>query len=180
MLVITVPDGEMWDEKNQEFLATKGGELRLEHSLIAVSKWEARWHRSFISGGKKSRAELLDYIRCMRLDGKADEDILRNLTNSNINDIVKYIEEPMTATVLRADNGGGQSGDKITSELIYYWMISFGIPFECQYWHLNRLMTLIRLCGAKSRRSGTRKRNDMLRSNAALNAARKAKYGTRG
>ena len=35
------------------------------------------------------------------------------------------------------------------SELIYWYMSQLGIPFECDKWNLNRLLTLIRLAAAK-------------------------------
>lgn len=179
MLTVKVPETEMWDDDKQEFVYFHGGVLRLEHSLVSVSKWESRHNRSFLAGSKKDPEEIRDYIRCMSLD-ELDETVIEHLTNENISEIIKYIEAPMTATYLREDKQSGQSGgDKLTSELIYYWMIALGIPFECQNWHLNRLMTLIRVCAAKSR--GTKHgRKDMLRSNAALNAARRSKSGSRG
>lgn len=179
MLTIEVPKVEMWNEERQEFVYGGGGILRLEHSLVSISKWEAKYGRSFLGNVKKTGDEVIDYIRCMSLD-EADDGLIANLTNENINDIVKYIESPMTATYLREDRSGGTSSEKITSELIYYWMISLGIPFECQYWHLNRLMTLIRVCAAKNRNGKKHSRKEMLRSNSALNAARRAKSGSSG
>ena len=179
MLILDISGREMWDEKKEEFVRVGGGTLKLEHSLVAISKWEAKYRRSFLSNDKKSREEIIDYIRCMS-ESEISESLLENLTTESINEIIEYIKSPMTATYLREDkNNGGGGGDKITSELIYYWMISFGIPFECQYWHLNRLMTLIRVCAAKSKGNKHNKK-DMLRSNAALNAARKAKSGSHG
>lgn len=178
MLTLKVRGKEMWDEKKEEFVYTGGGTLHLEHSLVAISKWEASHRRSFLSGGQKTAEEMADYIKCMSV-GDCDESIFDSLTNENITEIFEYIESPMTATYLREDRGGGSSSEKVTSELIYYWMITLGIPFECQYWHVNRLMTLIRVCAAKNR-SGKHSKRDMLRSNAALNAARRAKSGSKG
>ena len=178
MLTITVPGKEMWDEAKEEFVYTGGGELRLEHSLVSISKWEAIHRRSFLSSGKMTAEELTDYIRLMS-ETDSDEALIANLTKENINEITDYMKSPMTATYLREDKSRGGSSEKITSELIYYWMISLGIPFECQYWHLNRLMALIRVCAAKSRK-GKHSKRGMMQDNAALNAARKARSGSRG
>lgn len=178
MLTLKIRGREMWDESKEEFVYTGGGTLLLEHSLVSISKWEAKHGRSFLSGGPKPGEETMDYFRCMSV-GDNDEALFDNLTHENISEILKYIESPMTATYLREDRSGGSSSEKITSELVYYWMISLGIPFECQYWHLNRLMTLIRVCAAKQR-GGKHSKKEMLRSNAALNAARRAKSGSRG
>lgn len=179
MLTITVPQDERWDERNLEFIYGQEAVLHLEHSLVSVSKWESRWKKSFLSGGNRSREENLDYIRCMDLDEHTDETVYQRLTSKNIREISDYIESPMTATYLREDRGGPKNTEKITSELIYYWMIQFGIPFECENWHLNRLLTLIRVCVAKGR-GVKRNKKDMLRNNAALNAARKAQLGSHG
>lgn len=179
MLTITIPRQERWDEANQEFINSEETQIKLEHSLVSVSKWEAKHRRSFLSGGPKDAEEIKDYIRCMLLD-EEDEPAIERLTKSNINEITAYIQSPMSATYLREDkNSGGSGGDKITSELIYYYMITLGVPFECQYWHLNRLLTLIRVCAAKNR-TGKHSRKDMLRSNSAINAARRAKSGSLG
>lgn len=177
MLTLTIPSTEQWNEASQEFIYFDGGTLRLEHSLVSISKWEAKHRRSFLAS-KKTTDEVIDYIRCMSLDD-VDERLFAHLTKENINEVIQYIESPMTATYLREDHDSGHSSEKVTSELIYYWMISLGVPFECQYWHLNRLITLIRVCAAKQR-GGKHSKKEMLRSNAALNAARRAKSGSRG
>lgn len=178
MLTVKVRGKEMWDEKKEEFVYTGGGTLTLEHSLVSISKWEEKYRRSFLSSGKKTAEEMIYYIKCMLLD-ETNESLICTLSQENIDEIVKYIEDPMTATYLREDKNRPPSTEKITSELIYYWMIATGVPFECQYWHLNRLMTLIKVCAVKNN-SGKHSKRDMLRSNNAMNAARRARLGSRG
>ena len=182
MLSITVPGAERWDEATGEFITTKECRLQLEHSLVSISKWEAKWEKPFLSKDQKTSEEMLDYIQCMTLTQCVDPNVYSNLSYENIETIYKYIDAPMTATWFSKEENRKKSRKVVTSELIYYWMIKFGIPYECQKWHLNRLITLIRVCEAEERppknsgKSGKRS----LSSRAALNAARKKQLGTRG
>ena len=150
MLTITIPAREMFDDKTQRFLSTKEQTLQLEHSLVSLSKWESKWNKPFLSKDEKTTEETLDYIRCMTITQNVDPDIYNGLTSSNIESINKYIDAPMTATTFHNDNQKGRGREIVTSELIYYWMISHNIPMECQKWHLNRLLTLIRVCNVKN------------------------------
>lgn len=180
MIKILVPPTEQWDESKQEFVQSKGGTLVLEHSLISISKWEAKWKKPFLSRENKTVEEIKDYIKCMTIN-QVPEDIYSFLTQDNVDAIQLYIQDSMTATWFRDDNHrAGSSREQITSELVYYWMIAYNIPFDCEKWHLNRLLTLIRVCNVKSQPEKKRSRKDILSSNAALNAARKKRYGTRG
>lgn len=182
MLRITIPASQMelWDEKNQEFIHLKDQTLQLEHSLVSLSKWEAKWCKPFLAADNKTVEETIDYIRCMTLTQNVNPLIYNCLTKENIQAINQYIEAPMTATTIRELKTGPRSNEQVTSELIYYWMIALNIPFECQKWHLNRLLTLIRVCNVKTQPSKKMSKDEVRRRNASLNAARKKKYHTRG
>lgn len=180
MLQITVPAAEYWDELHQEFVYTKEQTLQLEHSLVSISKWESKWCKIFLSKQPKTYEETIDYIQCMTLTQNVDPKVYMGLTNDNISKINKYIESPMTATFFSDEPKKGRSSEQVTSELIYYWMISLNIPFECQKWHLNRLLTLIRVCEIKNQPPKKRSTSEIIRRNSALNAARKKQFNTRG
>lgn len=182
MLRIVVPlSPEGWDEEKQEFVQPEEQVLELEHSLFSLSKWESKWCKSFLSSKEeKTTEETLDYIRCMTLTENVDPDVYNHLTNENVSQIDKYISAPMTATTF-SDNKGGKGGREIiTAELIYYWMIALNIPFECQYWHLGRLLTLVRVCNIKNTPPKKRSKRDIMSQNAALNAQRRAQLNSKG
>lgn len=180
MLQLTIPATELWDEEKQEFIQTKEHTLQLEHSLVSLSKWESKWNKAFLGRQPKTVEETLDYIRCMTLTKNVDSEIYKSITNDNIQMINKYIELPMTATTFLEEKNNGRSSETVTSELIYYWMISLNIPFECQKWHLNRLLTLIRVCNVKNAPPKKRSKRELMSRNAALNAARRKKFNTTG
>ena len=152
----------------------------MEHSLLSLSKWEMKWHKPYLSKEPKSEEENMDYIRCMCITEPNDPNVFLAMTNKNVQDIAAYISNPMTATTFhRRDNR--PSREIITNELIYFWMTNFNIPFDpCQKWHLNRLMTLIEVASIKNQPPKKMSNREILSQNAALNAARRAKYGTRG
>ena len=181
MLQITVPATELWDEKIEKFIDVKSHTLQLEHSLVSLSKWESKWHKAFLKKGKKKTyEETIDYVKCMTLTQNVDPNVYRCLTADNIDQINAYIENPMTATVISDDDSGKKNNEVVTSELIYYWMISLNIPFECQKWHLARLITLIRVCSIKNAPPKKMSMRERLSRNAALNEARKKKLNSRG
>ena len=180
MLQITIPAVEQWDENKQEFVYTKEQKLQLEHSLVSLSKWESKWCKAFLTKQDKSIEETLDYIRCMTLTQNVNPEIYNYLTNGNIDKVNRYIEAPMTATYFSEDKNGKTSREQITAELIYYWMISLNIPFECQKWHLNRLLTLIKVCNIKNTPPKKRSKKEIMSRNAALNAARREQLNTKG
>lgn len=180
MLQITIPAVEQWDEVKQEFSYSKEYTLRLEHSLVSISKWESKWGKPFLSKEARTFEETIDYVRCMTITQNVDPDAYKFLTNGNIEEVNKYISAPMTATWFVKNEGGKGSSEQITSELIYYWMISLNIPMECQKWHLNRLLTLIRVCDVKNKPPKKMSKRSILNNNAALNAARKKKLHTKG
>lgn len=181
MLQITIPSRELWDESTNEFVITKEQTLQLEHSLISISKWESKWQKAFLTKQEKTHEETIDYVKCMTLNQNVDPNIYNYLTNENIRQINSYIDAPMTATYFSEEKGGrGGRGEQITSELIYYWMIALQIPFECQKWHLNRLLTLVRVCNIKNQPPKKRSRREIMSRNAALNAARRKQLNTKG
>lgn len=181
MLQITIPSrDDLWDESNGEFITSKEQKLVLEHSLVSLSKWESKWCKPFLSKQEKTTEETIDYIRCMTLTQNVDPEIYNFLTDDNIRDVNDYIEAPMTATWFSNSNTGKQNREQITAELVYYWMIALNIPFECQKWHLNRLLTLIRVCEVKNSPPKKMSRREILNRNAALNAARRKQLNSKG
>lgn len=182
MLHITIPKQESWDEEKQEFVSLdRECRLQLEHSLVSLSKWEAKWQKPFLTKQEKSFEETVDYIRCMTLTQNIDPAVYNYLTNENINQINDYIAAPMTATFFsKQQQRRASNNEQITSELIYYWMVALTIPFECQKWHLNRLLTLIKVCNIKNTPPKKHKQRDLMSRNAALNAARRQELNTRG
>lgn len=183
MLEITIPAIEQWDELKQEFINTKEQTLRLEHSLVSISKWESKWHKPFLTKQPKTDEEVVDYIKCMTLTQNVDPAIYNYFYYAKDNimdDINRYIEDPMTATKFLENGPGKINREKITSELIYYWMIALNIPLECQKWHLNRLLTLIRVCNIKSNPPKKMSKRELMSRNASLNAARRKKLNTKG
>ena len=181
MLRLSVKGAEYWDSAREEFIYTKPTLLTLEHSLVSVSKWEARWKRSFLDEPPKTPAEELDYIRCMTITQNVPPETYTAMTAADRKKVNDYIEAPMTATTISSRKGAsGKKGTKVTSELIYYWMIEFGIPFECEKWHLNRLMTLIRICEIKQQAPKKRSQKDIMRENTDLNRKRRAMLHTKG
>lgn len=179
MLKITIPGREMFNEKTQEFFNTKEYTLQLEHSLVSVSKWESKWNKPFLDKKPKSIEETIDYIRCMTITQNISPDVYNNLTQENIDAVNKYIDAPMTATTF-SNNKGKINNEIITSELIYYWMTALNVPMEAQKWHLNRLLTLIRVCNVKSQPGKKMSKRDIMQRNASLNAARRAKLNSKG
>ena len=179
MLTITIPGKEMFNEKTGEFFSTKEQTIQLEHSLVSLSKWESKWNKAFLTKEPKTPEQVLDYIRCMTITQNVNPLIYNNLTEENIQAINEYIEAPMTATVFY-DNSKKTNNETVTSELIYYWMIALQIPMECQRWHLNRLLTLVRVCNIKNTPPKKMSKKDIMSRNAALNAARRSKFNSKG
>ncbi|MCD8119757.1 MAG: hypothetical protein LUE29_09830 [Lachnospiraceae bacterium] len=181
MLRITIAPPEQWDELHNEFVYMKPQTLQLEHSLVSLSKWESKWCKPFLSREVKTWDETLDYIKCMTLTQNVDPIIYNYLTNANVNEINKYIDAPMTATKIpEKKNGRRGAREQVTAELIYYWMVTFNIPFECQKWHLNRLLTLVKVCEYKNRPAKKMSGRELASRNSALNKQRRAKLNSRG
>ncbi len=181
MLHITVPAREFYDESTEEFITTKEQTIIMEHSLISLSKWEAKWKKPYLSDAPKTNEEVIDYLRCMTVGPKnLDPNVYAALTKENLEEISAYIQDPMTATTINEQKRPG-GREILTSELIYYYMIAQNIPVEFEKWHLNRLIMLIRVCAIKNDpKKEKMSRSAIMKQNKALNAARRARYGTRG
>lgn len=188
MLKINIPDQpeeQFWDETNECFVylnGLRGCELSLEHSLLSVSKWESIWCKPFLSEKEKTVEELLSYIECMTITpSNINPELYKRIPQSEFEKVNKYINNPSTATTFGGHKGKGSSkGEIVTSEVIYYWMVALGIPFECQKWHLNRLLTLIEVCNIKNQPPKKMKRKDLINRNRSLNEARRKALNSEG
>lgn len=180
MLNITIPKSEQWDEINQEFVYVKEQNLQLEHSLVSLSKWESKWCKPFLSKEDKTLEETTDYIRCMTITQNIDSKVYNYIPDSVIEEVYKYIDLPMTATRFTEQERGRNNGEQVTAELIYYWMIALNIPMECQKWHLNRLLTLIKVCSIKNQPPKKMSKRQIMSNNSALNASRRKMHNTKG
>lgn len=184
MITVFIPKREAFNEQTQEFINIKDTTLQLEHSLISLRKWEAKWHVPFLGTNEKTAEQTLDYIRCMTLNTNVDPAVYAFLTDTDIKRITKYIEDPMTATWFsdapKKEGAAPRKKEVITAEIIYYWMISLQVPVEFQKWHLNQLLTLIKVINVKN--AGEQKMNakDAAKQRSALNAARRARHHSRG
>jgi hypothetical protein len=179
MLKITVSDTELYNEANNEFIPLKEQTLVLEHSLVSLSKWESKWCKPFLTKDEMSMEQTIDYIKCMTITQNVDDRIYYCLSNDNITKVHEYIDAAMTATTF-SEHKHAINKDIITAEIIYYWMIALNIPFECQKWHLNRLLTLINVCNIKNTPPKKMKAKELAERNRALNAARRKSLGTGG
>ena len=180
MLTITIPATEVFDELKGEFVYVKEQTLQLEHSLISISKWESKWCKPFLGKQDKTSEEIIDYIKCMTLNN-VNENVYSCLSQANINAINEYIAAPMTATTFIDDKNGKRNREIVTAELIYYWMIALNIPFDpCQKWHLNRLLTLVRVCNIKNTPPKKMGKRATANQYAQLNAARRKQFNSKG
>lgn len=183
MISIVVPKGEVYDRKKEMFYSIdKDITIQLEHSLISLQKWEAKWHKPFLGKGEKTFEETLDYIRCMCLTPNVKEDVFYLIPRSEMVRISEYIENPMTATWFSEEKGPAAKKKKevVTAEIIYYWMISLGIPSEYKKWHLNQLLTLIRVINVKNAPRKPRSKKDLLQEHMKINEINKKLFGTKG
>lgn len=188
MLKITIYGKESFNNKTQEFVKPTFDKvtLQLEHSLVSLSKWESMHHKPFLTNDEKTTSEVKDYIKCMTVTPyNVDPIVYEYFTNYDIKKVNDYIADSMTATWFNEQNNktgkAPRKPEQITSELIYYWMISCQIPFECEKWHLNRLLTLIKVCNIKNNASNNKmSKQDTLMQNRSLNAARRKRFNTKG
>lgn len=187
MLPLKVSDVETYDEKTNEFRTIKGGILYLEHSLLSISKWESETHEPFLKKEHRSYEETLLYIKCMTVSNTGGADIFDALSKKNIDEVNAYISDPMSATTF-SNNSQKEQRVKTrksyyTSEQIYHLMIALQIPFECQKWHINRLLALIKICEIENERAnkkGRMSRSEIYNQNHDLNEARKKALNTKG
>ena len=179
MLKVTIPAIELYDEATNTFAIAKEQTLLLEHSLVSISKWESKWLKPFLTKQEKTTEETIDYIKCMTTNQNVEEQSYNRLTGFQIQQVRQYIESPMTATVF-GKSKSPPNREIMTSELIYYWMTALNIPFECQKWHLNRLLTLINIANIKNTPPKKMSKQEVMRRNADLNAQRKQAMNTKG
>jgi hypothetical protein len=180
MLRIIIEGDESFNEETQTFETVNDVIIDLEHSLISLSKWESKHQKPFLASGVKTSEEIFDYLKAMVVTPNVDLDALYKCSQKDINKIQEYIDSSQSATTFGIMPERRGPGEVITSELIYYWMVSFNIPFDCQYWHINRLFSLIRICNIKNSKSKKMPRNEIAQRNRDLNAKRKAELGTTG
>jgi len=180
MLILTVPGRDLYDEVKEEFIKQEPFTLELEHSLVSLSKWESKFRKPFLGSNEKTSMEVLGYIECMILDPVYPEDVVRRLSVKNMEDVRDYIESPESATTFGEMPKKNVRGETVTSELIYYWLVVFNIPFEVERWHLNRLFSLVRICNIKNQKPTKASKNDVARKYRDLNAQRKAQLNTSG
>ena len=180
MLSLCIPAAEFYDEATNLFLYTSETTIVLEHSLVSISKWESKWHKPFFSKEAKTAEETLDYIRCMTITKNVNPRVYQGMKAAQIDEVQRYIEEPMTATWFGKGESKTSSREVVTSEIIYYWMTALNIPFECEKWHINRLLTLIRVCNEKQKPPKKRSHRESMAKRWELNKARRTKLHTKG
>lgn len=180
MLTITVLGAELFDEKTNEFSSEELAVLNLEHTLVSLSKWESKFEKPFLTDQDKTAEEFLSYIQFMITSSNFTPEILQHLSQKNIEEINEYINAKMSATWFSSDPNVPKSREIVTSEVIYYWMTVFNIEWEAQYWHLNRLLTLIKVCNEKNAKPKKMSAAERNARNRELNARRKAELNTRG
>lgn len=179
MLRLTIATSEAFDEATSQFVASGSVVLELEHSLVSLSKWESKWEIPFLDNVQKTDEQVLDYVRMMYLGDEFPEHILLKFTEDHYKQINDYINAKMTATWVHEQNAPAAQ-ETITAELIYYWLIALGIPFECQDWHLNRLLMLVKVCNIKNGPKKKMGRREMAQRQRDLNAQRRAEMGSKG
>lgn len=180
MLEVKISDSEFFNDETNEFFTVKGGILVLEHSLLSISKWESKFCKPFIIDGEHSYNETIEYIKCMTINKNVDSKLYAMIDDRTYNEIKAYINAPMTATVIKDVNSNHESSSFITNEVIYYYMTALNIPFECEKWHFNRLLTLINVCSQKNSPPKKMSQDEVRNRYAELNAKRRAAMNSKG
>lgn len=173
MLEITIPERELWDETNEVFIYTKGATIKLEHSLVSIEKFEEKHHIHFLDNENLTNEQMLDYIKCMTITQNVNPDVYNYLTEDNLKDIRDYMNDSHTATKIIDSSKPKVNNKFITCELIYYYMISLNIPMECRKWHINKLLTLIRVCSIENQPPKKMSQSDVLAQHRAAHARRR-------
>ena len=176
-LTINITD-EYWDNDKQEFSYPTKATITLEHSLLSISKWEAKWHKPYMGSENKTPGEFFSYIQCMSLKGEIDNTTIASLTRKNLEDILNYIEDPMTATTVKEDSSSvcGVPKTFVTSELLYSYMVNYRIPVEFEKWHLNRLLILIKVLNEQNKEPKKRSERELIRDYAKIREANRKKF----
>lgn len=180
MLKLIIKETELFNEVDSTFVTGDPVELVLEHSLVSLSKWESITQKAFLTKDGKTPADMRLYVEAMIISPNPPEDVVTRLSDDNMKAINDYIESAESATTFGSMPQPRGRGEIVTSELIYFWMITYSIPFECQHWHLNRLLTLIRVCNVKTSKQKPMSKHELIARNRDLNAKRKAELNTRG
>lgn len=184
MFVLNIKEKVLWNEKDQEFVTISPYTIKIEHSLLSIRKWESKWHKPFMTQTQKTQAEQKDYVRCMTIGYELPEEVYATLDAQEMNEVFTYMNEPMTATWF-SENDQKQAKSKmgsetVTYEIVYYWMSKLNIPYDCEKWHINSLMTLIKVSMLKEQPSKKMSKRDVMSQNRALNEQRKAKMKSKG
>ena len=183
MLNIKIKGQELFIPDKNEFVTISDQVLKLEHSLVSISAWEEKWHEKFLNPNiQMTQEQVLDYIKCMTLNEDFPEEAYNFLSSEDVKQIKEYMEDPHTATTINTlgQNRKKHTNKVTTAEEIYYMMFSYGIPKECETWHINKLLTLIEVFSVKNGGEKKMSTREIMQQNAALNAARKAKLNTKG
>lgn len=183
MLTLEVPQIDLFNNITEEFIYIEATTLKFENSLVSISKWESKWHKPFPGYQPKNVAmannivftneDFIDYIRCMCITPVKDTRIFANMPTECLIQIKEYMEDPMTASVIKQDKKGKLSHQIVTNELVYFWMSSYQIPFDAAKWHINRLLTLINIAAAENAPKGKQSKSDIAAYHRAVNAARR-------
>jgi len=179
VLKLTILVAESFDESKEEFIQHTV-DVELEHSLVSLSKWESEFEKPFLTAKDKTSEEALAYVRAMCITPNVPPEIFYKLSQKNVDDINSYVNAKMTATWFNENTNQRPGRETITAELIYYWMSKLSVPFECQEWHLNRLLTLIRVCNVKEAPQKKMGKREAMQQQRSLNAQRRAQYGSTG
>lgn len=181
MLVLKFDGQELYNEHTEEFETTPAFELELEHSLVSLSKWEEKWEKPFLGRGAKSTEETLDYIKQMTLTPNVPPEIYTRITGEHIELLSKYIDSKRTATWFSNEKKAGRSSSEmVTAEIIYSWLILLEISFEVETWHLNKLVTLVKVINQKKSKPKKMSKADQMQQQRDLNAQRRAQMGSSG
>ena len=181
MLEIDIPGGEIYLETEERFVEYPAVTLRLEHSLLSISKWESKWRKPFLDSRiKKTHEESIDYVRCMTLNQNVNPLCYKGITGAMLEKVNAYVNDELTATTFSRLPESSPNRQVVTSELIYYWMAGYGIDIECQKWHLSRLLTLIRIFDIKSGKQKKMSMSEVMAQNKALNEARRKAARSKG
>lgn len=185
MLTLTIDSIEFYNEETETFEDRGGGTIHLEHSLLAMSKWESEWKRAFLHYPPKTMDEVIHYIRCMSLDGDISDDLILGLTSEHIERVFEYMSDSRTASTINSHSGKEKESPELTTtELIYYWLVALDIPFSCETWNINRLLMLIRINNIKNEQANPnapkRPQDEVVRDYRAENERRRAMFGTKG